>query len=64
MNCIIVCIIMGGVSIETSFWTSYYITGDEPGKKKSCEIVLKKSFVVPVNIRVINPKMLTVYFAK
>ena len=26
---------MGGVSIETSFWTSYYITGDEPGKKKS-----------------------------
>ena len=62
---------MGGVSIEASFWTSYYITGDEPGEAKksalrvvSSEIVLNKSFVVPVNIRVINPKMLTVYFAK
>ena len=43
---------MGGVSIEK------YI------RVVSCELVLNKSFVVPVNIRVINPEMLTVYFAK
>ena len=44
MSCIIVNIIMGGVSIEK------YI------RVVSCELVLNKSFVVPVNIREKFPK--------
>ena len=49
---------------------SYYITGDEEkmseirvvsGQISACR---NNSFVVPVNNGVINPKMLTLYFAK
>ena len=54
---------------------SYYVTGDGRGRKNvrntsgqrsnsfnsACR---NNSFVVPVNNRVINPKMLTLYFPK